>query len=138
MLKQSVDDIIENAATSESALVSRMAEHTRIELHLDATELNENINGCILRNVLVSNEPESEEPMTGVFRGLKQTIDTGKEEKGSDKATPKLEITVEDGLMDEYAANHRLISAAFPYIFPFGSALHYFIGFSNEMKYEMK
>ncbi len=121
MLDESMQKILDNAIKSESRQINNLAQDTRANVEDNLDGLNEKMDGgSIFRNVLLFNESDLEEPMHNILNNIKQKMETTKQPNEISRESSKIKITIKDSLYNEYEDNHRLISAAFPYIFPFG------------------
>ena len=116
-LKKAVADILKNAECSESALVEKMAARNRASVQDEKDDLDSQIDGEHLTDVLLSAAPESGEPMHEVLKNLQGHLPSPADDE---KINSDLPITVRNEMMNEYEANHTILAGAFPHIFPFG------------------
>ena len=129
-LDQSVKQLLENAITSESGHIERMCRHVRSDTLDEQEGLNQTLNTALFRNTLISDENNTSEPMHEILSHIKQkiqhiTID--------EKNKSEINKVIENELINEYTENYKLLSCAFPYIFPFGIT-HEIISTSNNIK----
>ena len=95
----------------------------RSEIADEQDGLNGNIddNASLIRNTLISKEPSNLEPMQAVLRQIKETLSSSSSsshEKEVPQKPANVLILLEPELINEYTENHKLLSAAFPYMFP--------------------
>ena len=119
MLEASVKKILDNAFQSSSARIARLNDHVRAEVIDEEEGLNDDMDAkaSLIRNTLITEETHSEEPMHSVLQQIKHKLS---EWKHDDDQEQKIEKTLHAELINEYTANHRLLSAAFPHVFPLG------------------
>ena len=119
MLEASVEKILDNAFQSTSARIARVSDHVRSEVIDEREGLNDDIDAdaSLIRRTLITEETQSQEPMRVVLEQIKQKLSNVRKNENQQH---KLQKTLHADLMNEYTENHRLLSAAFPHIFPLG------------------
>ena len=117
MLQNSVKQLLENAVTTDSGHVDRMSQHIRSNTLDELDGLNQNLDTSIIRNILISTEPQSKEPMHDILQNIKNKLN---QEAKNNTADSELKKVIENELLNEYTENHKIISCSFPYIFPLG------------------
>lgn len=126
MLQNSVKTVLDRAFETSSAKVDKLMNQVRSEVMDEKEALNENIEKgtSLIRNALIINEEQAEKPMQAILRQIKQTLST--DPMITEKDDAKICKTLHAELLNEYTQNHKLLSAAFPYIFPLGLDEHVF------------
>ena len=94
-----------------------MCQHIRSNTLDDIDGLNQSLDTSIIRNVFISTEPQSNEPMHDILKNIKQKLN---QQTNNDTPDSEIKKLIEDDLLNEYMENHTILSCAFPYIFPFG------------------
>ena len=119
MLEESIDALLDAALQTSSAKVDSLMKNARSEILDEQEGLNENIdqNACLIKKTLITEDIHSEEPMQTILKKIKQKLSDGKEHQPQNA---KIKKTIHAELINEYTQNHRLLSAGFPYLFPFG------------------
>ena len=100
-----------------------MADHQRSLLEEEKECVEEESGGVSTRNILLLQPPKTLEPMTAALKSLQDKMEGSYEEDDR-----PMEVLIEDRLVNEYESNHRLLSGAFPHIFPFGLPAEKFSG----------
>ena len=115
-IEQAVKEILHAAACTSSALVHELSEHVRTTIDDKKDGADENDGKSFLRNVLLTESTKPIEPMTSALHTILQQLNTATEEEDNSS----LPIVIDESLVNEYEANHKLLSYAFPWIFPLG------------------
>ena len=120
-LEASVDEIIENASYSESRTVEYLSEITRAAVSDDRDGLNNEMTGTETRTVFLADEAGTDAPMKHVFREIAEKMKASAEEAEEEiESECQVKRTVKGKAVNDYSANHELLSGAFPFLFPFG------------------
>ena len=118
MLKRSVDMILEKAFDTTSGTINKLMDQTRAELCDEEDHLNQHMDeACVIRNALITREPQTEEPMHAILKQIQQKLTST---SSLPQKNSKIHKVLHADLLNEYTENHNLLSAAFPHIFPFG------------------
>ncbi len=128
-LQHSIDEItsIKNTVRAESGKVQKLAERTRANVEDDKNCLNQNLKGEFIRNVLLCDNIDKNEPFQTIIQKVKTTLkiddDDNHDENENDpirnKHRGKVVKTLKNELFNEYEENHLLLGQAFAHVLPF-------------------
>ena len=72
MLDSSLENILKNANTSESGIINKMCDKHRLNILDEQDGLHEKINGSIIRNVMITQEPTAKEPVMKILKSIQK------------------------------------------------------------------
>ena len=120
-LLNAVEEIIANAACSNSGLINKMAERNRERVEDEKDNLDENMEGDLLTNVFLCQAPKlNEEPMQKILKKMQELLPSDEKDEKDEKDDAPIPITILNRMVCGYTENHLLLSGAFAHLFPFG------------------